>query len=131
RGRPHRELRGLGAGAPRRAPLERRGARRRGGGALSLRAPLTGRGRVSASRPRVLIVGPLPPPMGGVQLMIDMQLRSSLASEFELATVDTSKRQLRWAVENPTWKTPFYFLRDFGRLLRSLVSFRPRVVLVH
>jgi len=82
-------------------------------------------------RPRVLIVGPLPPPMGGVQLMIDMQLRSSLAREFELATVDTSKRQLRWAVENPTWKTPFYFARDFSRLLRALASFRPHVALVH
>lgn len=82
-------------------------------------------------RPRVLIVGPLPPPMGGVQLMIEMQMGSSLAREFELRAVDTSKRQLRWAVENPTWKTPFYFLRDFGRLLRALAGFRPRVVLVH
>ena len=40
-------------------------------------------------RPRVLIVGPLPPPMGGVQLMIDMQLHSKLAEEFELRAVDT------------------------------------------
>ena len=86
---------------------------------------------MSANRPRVLIVGPLPPPMGGVQLMIDMQLHSSLAREFELRVVDTSKRQLRWAVENPTWKTPFYLVRDLGRLLRALVFFRPRVVLVH
>jgi glycosyltransferase involved in cell wall biosynthesis len=69
--------------------------------------------------------------MGGVQLMIDMQLHSSLAREFELSAVDTSKRQLRWAVENPTWKTPFYFVRDFFRLVRALISFRPRVVLVH
>ncbi|HTO91974.1 MAG TPA: glycosyltransferase family 4 protein [Candidatus Sulfotelmatobacter sp.] len=84
-----------------------------------------------SDRPRVLIVGPLPPPMGGVQLMIDMQLHSSLSREYELSTVDTSKRQLRWAVENPTWRTPFYFLRDFSRLLRSLASIRPRVVLVH
>lgn len=84
-----------------------------------------------SSRPRVLIVGPLPPPMGGVQLMIDMQMHSSLSREFELRAVDTSKRRLRWAVENPTWRTPFYFLRDFGRLVRALASFRPRVVIVH
>ena len=88
-------------------------------------------GSPTVKRPRVLIVGPLPPPMGGVQLMIDMQLHSKLSQEFELRAVDTSKRQLRWAVENPTWKTPFFFLRDFGRLVRALVSFRPRVVLVH
>lgn len=80
---------------------------------------------------RLLIVGPLPPPLGGVQLTIDMQLRSSLAREFELHVVDTSKRQLRWAVENPTWKTPFYFARDFLRLVRALVRLRPDAVLVH
>ena len=82
-------------------------------------------------RPRLLVVGPLPPPLGGVQLVIDMQLRSSLAREFELHVVDTSKRQLRWAVENPTWKTPLYFVRDFSRLIRMLVRVRPDVVLVH
>ena len=62
---------------------------------------------------------------------MDLQLRSSLAREFELHVVDTSKRQLRWAVENPTWKTPLYFARDFSRLVRALVRVRPDVVLVH
>jgi glycosyltransferase involved in cell wall biosynthesis len=84
-----------------------------------------------ADRPRVLIVGPLPPPFGGVQLMINIQLHSSLRHEFELHTVDTSKRQLRWAVESPTWRTPLYFLRDFSRLARALARVRPHVVLVH
>jgi glycosyltransferase involved in cell wall biosynthesis len=82
-------------------------------------------------RPRLLVVGPLPPPLGGVQLIIDMQLRSSLAREFELQVANTSKRELRWAVENPTWKTPLYFLRDFSRLIRMLVRVRPDAVLVH
>jgi glycosyltransferase involved in cell wall biosynthesis len=81
--------------------------------------------------PRLLIVGPLPPPLGGVQLTIDMQLHSKLASEFELHVVDTSKRRLRWAVESPTWKTPLYFARDFLRLVRALALLRPDVVLVH
>ena len=82
-------------------------------------------------RPRVLIIGPLPPPFGGVGLMIEMQLHSSLAREFDLHVVDTSKRQLRFTVENPTWKTPFYFLRDFYRLIRTLVRVRPDAALVH
>ena len=82
-------------------------------------------------RPRLLIIGPLPPPLGGVQLVIDMQRRSQLAEEFDLDVVDTSKRQLRWAVENPTWKTPFYFVRDFSRLARALARLRPDVALVH
>src|SRR5260221_2112871 len=83
------------------------------------------------ARPRVLLVGPLPPPLGGVQLMVDMQLHSSLAQEFELHVVDTSKRQLRWAVGKPTWRTPFYFLRDFVRLVRMLIRVRPAPALLH
>ena len=86
---------------------------------------------MATPRSRLLLVGPLPPPLGGVQLVIDMQLRSSLAREFELHVVDTSKRELRWAVENPTWKTPLYFLRDFSRLIRTLVRVRPDAALVH
>jgi glycosyltransferase involved in cell wall biosynthesis len=82
-------------------------------------------------RARLLVIGPLPPPQGGVQLIVDMQRRSDLAREFELHVVDTSKRQLRWAVENPTWKTPFYFARDFSRVVRALVGARPDVALVH
>lgn len=88
-------------------------------------------GAVFQLRPRLLLVGPLPPPLGGVQLVFDMQRRSSLAREFDLHVVDTSKRQLRWAVEHPTWRTPLYFVRDLSRLARALVRVRPDVVLVH
>ena len=88
-------------------------------------------GTQAAGRPRVLVVGPRPPPLGGVQLVIEAQLRSSLARDFELHVVDTSKRRLHWAVENPTWKTPFYLARDWGRLIRALVRLRPDAVLVH
>lgn len=97
-------------------------------------SPLAGSDEGTAfapSRPRLLLIGPLPPPQGGVQMVLDMQRHSLLAQEFELQVLDTSKRQLRWAVENPTWRTPFYFLRDFTRLLRMLVRMRPDVVLVH
>src|SRR5438477_4815164 len=84
-----------------------------------------------AARPRLLVIGPLPPPLGGVQLVINLQLRSSLAREFELHVVDTSKRQLRWAVEKPTWKTLLYFVRDFSRLVRTLARVRPDAALIH
>lgn len=81
---------------------------------------------------RLLIVGPvLRPPLGGVQLIIEMQLHSSLAREFELHVVDTSRRQLRWAVESPTWKTPLNFVRHLSRLIVQLVRVRPHVALIH
>jgi glycosyltransferase involved in cell wall biosynthesis len=82
-------------------------------------------------RRRVLIVGPLPPPLGGGQLVMDMQLRSSLAREFELHVVDTSKHQLRWAVASPRWNMPLYFMRDFSRLIRTLARVRPDAALIH
>jgi len=84
-----------------------------------------------ARRPRVLFVGPLPPPMGGGQLLLDMLLHSSLARDFEIHVVDTSKRVLRWAVEKPSWRTPLYFARDLVRLVPALLSIRPEVVVVH
>jgi len=83
------------------------------------------------ARPRLLIVGPLRPPLGGVQQIMEMQLQSSLVREFELHVVNTSKRQLRFAVENLTWKTPLYFVRDFARLIRTLVRVRPDAALIH
>ena len=85
----------------------------------------------AAPRPRLLVVGPLPPPLGGVQLIIDMQRRSLLAQQFELHVLDTSKHRLRWAVERPSWRTPFYFVRDFLRLIGKLARLRPHAVLVH
>lgn len=97
---------------------------------MAIHVPETTSQRVQP-RPRLLVIGPLPPPLGGVQLVMEMQLRSSLAHEFELHALDTSKRQLRWAVESPTWKTPLYFLRDFSRLVRLLVRVRPHAALIH
>ena len=84
-----------------------------------------------ARRPRVLVVGPLPPPLGGGQLLLDMLVHSSLARDFELHVVDTSKRVMRWAVEKPSWRTPLYFARDIGRLVPALLRIQPEVVVVH
>jgi len=84
-----------------------------------------------SSRPRVLVVGPLPPPLGGVQRMIEMLVHSSLARDFQIRTVNTSKGALRWAVETQSWRTPIYFARDLANLIGALATFRPRIVIVH
>lgn len=90
-------------------------------------APAGGRSR----RPRVLFVGPLPPPMGGVGLMIEMLVNSSLARDHELRVVNISKGVLRCATEKRTWRTIPYFIRDAAAMLGALVAFRPDVVIVH
>jgi glycosyltransferase involved in cell wall biosynthesis len=86
----------------------------------------------ASRRPRLLLIGPLrPPPLGGVQQVMDMQLHSGLAREFELHPVDTSKGRLRYAAGKPTWKAPFYFARDLSRLIRALIRVRPDAALIH
>ncbi len=83
------------------------------------------------SRPLVLIVGPLPPPLGGVQIANELLLLSSLADEVDFHVVDTSKKRLRWAVEAPSWRTPFDLARHAAVLARDLVRLRPDAVYVH
>lgn len=85
----------------------------------------------AAARPRLLVVGPLPPPLGGVQLMVEMLVNSRLGRDYEIAVVNTSKGVVRWAVERPTWRTLPYFARDLSRLITALTRFRPDVVIVH
>ncbi len=91
---------------------------------VSTRAP-------GARRPRLLVVGPLPPPLGGVQLTVDMLIHSSLARDYEIRCVNTSKGVLRWAVERRTWRTVPWFFRDVFALIGALVSFRPQIAIVH
>lgn len=104
-------------------------AGRRSGQAAACACPAEA---AASRRPRLLIVGPLsPPPRGGVQHVMDMQLHSDLAREFELHAVDTSKGTLRVATETPTRRTPLYLVRDFWRLVRALIRVRPDAALIH
>ena len=80
---------------------------------------------------RVLMVGPLPLPLGGVQLMNQMLIRSSLGARVRARGGRHLEGQLRWAVETPTWNTPLYFVRDFARLLRGSRALPARIVYVH
>lgn len=83
------------------------------------------------ARPRLLAVGPLPPPLGGVQLMNEMLIRSSLANDFAIETVNTSKGRERWAVETQSWRTPVDFVKHAGKLIAAIARFRPDVVYLH
>ena len=93
-------------------------------------APAASAGTDRRPRPRVLMVGPLPPPLGGVQLIVEMLVNSSLGRDYDLRVVNTSKGVLRWAVEKRTWRTAPYFFRDFLHLLVALARFQPQVVMV-
>lgn len=80
------------------------------------------------TRPRVLVVGPLPPPVGGVETMTTAVLGSGAFSSFDVVHCDLTKGRpkdtqgqfdfgnMRWAVIH------------FWRMFRCIVSFRPAVV---
>lgn len=46
-----------------------------------------------SKRSRVLIVGPLPPPRGGVSVWVESLMQSRLASEYDIRVLDISRRR--------------------------------------
>jgi glycosyltransferase involved in cell wall biosynthesis len=79
-------------------------------------------------KPRVLVVGPLPPPVGGVETVTQALLESSLVTEFEVVHCDLTKSrpkstQGKFDLGNLRWA-----LIHFHRMRRSLREFRPDVV---
>ncbi len=46
-----------------------------------------------SGRNRVLVVGPLPPPRGGVSVWVESLLQSRLASEYDIRVLDISRRR--------------------------------------
>lgn len=82
------------------------------------------------SRPRLLIVGPLPPPIGGVETVTQAILESDAFGEFEVAHCNTTKgrpkeTQGRFDLANAVWA-----LRHFARLARAVGGFHPDVVYI-
>jgi len=81
-------------------------------------------------KPRLLIVGPLPPPIGGVETFTQAVLESPELDAFEIAHCDTTKRrakafQGRFDATNMVWA-----FTHWGRLLGAVARFRPDVVYV-
>lgn len=83
-----------------------------------------------ALKPRLLVVGPLPPPVGGVETMTQAVLESHAFDDFELAHADITKHrpketQGRLDVANLAWAA-----RHFARTARLARRFRPDVAYV-
>jgi glycosyltransferase involved in cell wall biosynthesis len=82
----------------------------------------------SQRRARLLIVGPLPPPIGGVETMTLAILESDAFREFEVSHCDTTKgrpkqTQGKFDLENFRWA-----MRHLGRMRRTIARVRPDVV---
>ncbi|RMG26304.1 MAG: glycosyltransferase family 1 protein [Armatimonadetes bacterium] len=80
------------------------------------------------SRPRLLVVGPLPPPPGGGETVTKVLIESSLKEKYELRHFDTSRRVSKetmghWTLANARWALRYY--SQFRRVVRE---FRPDIV---
>ena len=85
---------------------------------------------VAARKPRLLIVGPLPPPIGGVETFTQAILESNEFAPFDVAHCDTTKRrpkstQGRFDALNFAWA----FVHG-ARLLRDAGRFHPDIIYI-
>jgi glycosyltransferase involved in cell wall biosynthesis len=82
----------------------------------------------TAGRPRLLIVGPVPPPIGGVETFTQALLESNAFTAFEVEHCDITKHraketQGRFDLANFVWAA-----RHVSRLKGHLARFRPHAV---
>lgn len=79
-------------------------------------------------RPRVVMVGPYPPPFGGLGNNMTLLLGSELKERYELRLLNTSKHVRHVRVSMPDiWSVPYLFLNAL-RLFGLMLTFRPDLV---
>ncbi len=81
-------------------------------------------------RPRLLIIGPTPPPYHGVAVAIETLLNSRLSEAFDVAHLELADRRGIGHVNKPDLHDVWLFLRQWLRLLRLLITHRPHAVYV-
>lgn len=81
----------------------------------------------SPRRPSILIIGPVPPPPGGVETATAGILTSHLASAYRFVHLDTSQRR-GTAARGFTWQNMRAAFRRYAQLLWLVLRYRPAVV---
>jgi glycosyltransferase involved in cell wall biosynthesis len=77
---------------------------------------------------RVLVAGPLPPPLGGIATYFQDLLSSSLPERVELKFVQTSAKDRELAQSGRATLTNLYYaLKDWVRFFRAVVSSQPQI----
>lgn len=81
-----------------------------------------------APQPKLLIIGPTPPPFHGVSVAIDTLLQSRLMEACDVTHMELADRRGIGHVNQPDLQDVWLFLRQWVRLLRLLILTRPQVV---
>lgn len=88
---------------------------------------------MTSDRKRLLLVSPIPPPMGGIATWTQAVMRSPLADRFELRVIDTSPSEHASVSGGSRLRLDRvgHAVRILAAVLRELVSFRPHIVHVN
>lgn len=81
-----------------------------------------------SKRGRVLLVGPLPPPRGGVSVWVESLIQSRLASEYDIRVLDISRRRPFEQTNVLDAGGVLAYLRQCLRLCWLILRLRPAVV---
>lgn len=79
-------------------------------------------------QPKLLIIGPTPPPFHGVSVAMATLLESPLRQQFQLLHLDLADRRGIQHVDKPDLHDVLLFLRQWVRLMRILLIDRPGLV---
>lgn len=81
------------------------------------------------SNPHLFMIGPVPPPHGGVGQIFQSILDSEIRDHFRITVVDTSKKDAREIVSDPgvSLRDGIYLLRSIADLVVKLARERPDV----
>ncbi len=82
---------------------------------------------MSHRKPHLFMIGPVPPPHGGVGRIFQSILESEIQERYEITVVDTSKKDAREIVSDSSvsLRDGAYFLRTLAVLVAKLAGRRP------
>ncbi len=98
------------------------------GDALQAALDLPPTRRALAIRPRVLLVGPVPPPVGGVESVTHSLLDSELRFDFNLTHCDISRKQTKEFVSRITVRNIYWAAKYTLRFMGMVIWNRPHLV---
>src|SRR5215207_1348336 len=81
-------------------------------------------------KPKLLIIGPTPPPYHGVAVAIQSLLRSSLSEKYDVIHLELADRRGIQHVNKPDFHDVLLFITQWFRLLGLLIRRRPHVVYI-
>lgn len=76
----------------------------------------------------ILIVGPTPPPMGGIASYVENMLKSDLVKEYDILHLNTARS---FTIKKSSLKNLILTSKNFLKLVYLLLFYKPKIVHIH